>query len=78
MLVKLRLYQLTNLKKQFPNLDDEDLETIKEQPHSRRNSYNRTQNSDDYIDKNQIEVLYFNYKTYMNEVYKVKQTVNWR
>ena len=26
----------------------------------------------DNID-NQIEVLYFNYKTYMNEVYKVKQ-----
>ena len=71
---EVKIIPINELKKQFPNLDDEDLETIKEQPHSRRNSYNRTQNSDDYIDKNQIEVLYFNYKTYMNEVYKVKQT----
>ena len=71
---EVKVIPINELKKQFPNLDDEDLETIKEQPHSRRNSYNRTQNSDDYIDKNQIEVLYFNYKTYMNEVYKVKQT----
>ena len=26
------------------------------------------------IDKNQVQILYFNYKTYMNEVYKVKET----
>jgi hypothetical protein len=28
----------------------------------------------DEIDKNQIQILYFNYKTYMKEVYKVKET----
>ena len=26
------------------------------------------------IDKNQIRLLYFNYKTYMNEVYKLKES----
>ena len=26
------------------------------------------------IDDNKVQVLYFNYKTYMNEVYKVKET----
>ena len=26
------------------------------------------------VDNNKVQVLYFNYKTYMNEVYKVKET----
>ena len=38
-----------------------------------RNNYN-TRHSVDKEDNNTLQVLYFNYKTYMNEVYKVKQT----
>ena len=41
-------------------------------------SYNRSnynsRYSDDKEDNNTIQVLYFNYKTYMNEVYKIKET----
>ena len=63
-----------NLKKQFPELTDSDLEDIQQQGiyndgYSNRSSYERSS-----LDKNIVQVLYFNYKTYANEVYKVKET----
>jgi len=36
--------------------------------------YNRSLTAENAQDKNQVQVLYFNYKTYANEVYKVKET----
>jgi len=65
---------INELKKEFPNLTEEDLKNIQAQSiHSPGHAYNRYSSSS-YEDRNQIEVLYFNYKTYMNEVYKVKET----
>tara|TARA_R100000951_G_scaffold77523_1_gene65456 strand:+ start:1098 stop:3521 length:2424 start_codon:yes stop_codon:yes gene_type:complete len=65
---------INELKKEFPNLSDEDLKAIQSQG-IHQNSYSTSRyNSSNSDDKNQIQVLYFNYKTYMNEVYKVKQT----
>mgnify|MGYP000029341187 FL=1 len=65
---------INELKKEFPSLTDEDLKSIANQSiHSSGYSNNRY-DSAYYDDKNQIQVLYFNYKTYMNEVYKVKET----
>ena len=64
---------INELAKEFPNLTESDLEDIvKNKPHNRSNqnssiNYNKE-------DNNTIQVLYFNYKTYMNEVYKVKET----
>ena len=71
---EVKVIPVNELKKQFPELSTEDLEEIMQQPHSKKNGYNRTHLNDGYVDSNQIEVLYFNYKTYMNEVYKVKKT----
>ena len=63
---------VNELAKQFPHLTHEDLEDI-----VNNKSYNRSNySSRDYTDKedkNTIQVLYFNYKTYMNEVYKIKE-----
>ena len=61
------------LAKQFPHLTAEDLEEIK---NSSYNSYSNSNRSGSYnrTDNNQVKVLYFNYKTYMNEVYKIKET----
>ena len=64
---------MNELKKEFPDLSQEDLEEIMQQPHNNKNGYSRTHLNDNNVDTNQIEVLYFNYKTYMNEVYKVKK-----
>ena len=63
---------VNELKKQFPDLTNADLEDIITQPHQNTNGYSTANYND--IDNNQVEVLYFNYKTYMNEVYKIKQT----
>ena len=71
---EVKVLPINELKKEFPELTEEDLLEIMQQPHSKKNGYSRTHLNDGYVDRNQIEVLYFNYKTYMNEVYKIKET----
>ena len=61
------------LAKQFPHLTESDLEDIVKTKSINRNNYN-TRYSADKEDNNTVQVLYFNYKTYMNEVYKIKET----
>jgi len=62
---------INELVKQFPHLDQDQLEEIKNRNRGNSSSYN---NRDADADMNKVEVLYFNYKTYMNEVYKMKET----
>ena len=64
---------VNELAKQFPHLSESDLEDIMKNKNYNRNNYN-TRYSTDKEDNNTIQVLYFNYKTYMNEVYKIKET----
>jgi hypothetical protein len=66
---------INELKKEFPQLTDEELDKIKKEGthyHSGRAASTSTNRSD--YDSNTVQILYFNYKTYMNEVYKVKET----
>ncbi len=66
---------INELTKQFPHLTQEDLEEINKNSARDDGRYNtRTSGNSRYTDNNQVSVLYFNYKTYMNEVYKVKET----
>ena len=62
---------VNELAKQFPHLSESDLEDIMKNKSTNRSNYNSTHDKED---NNTIQVLYFNYKTYMNEVYKVKET----
>ena len=64
---------VNELAKQFPHLSESDLEDIMKNKSKNRNNYN-TRWSVEKEDNNTIQVLYFNYKTYMNEVYKVKES----
>ena len=64
---------INELAKQFPHLSESDLEDIMKNKSTNKNNYN-TRYSVDKEDNNTIQVLYFNYKTYMNEVYKIKET----
>ena len=64
---------VNELAKQFPHLSETDLEDIMKNKTFNRNN-NTTRFSSDKEDNNTVQVLYFNYKTYMNEVYKVKET----
>ena len=64
---------VNELAKQFPHLSESDLEDImKNKTFNKNNSSTRYSSGNE--DNNIIQVLYFNYKTYMNEVYKVKET----
>jgi len=64
---------INELAKQFPHLTESDLEDVMKNKSYNRNNYN-TRHSSKKEDNNTIQVLYFNYKTYMNEVYKIKET----
>jgi len=64
---------VNELAKQFPHLSESDLEDIMKNKNYNRNNSN-TRYSKKEEDNNTIQVLYFNYKTYMNEVYKIKET----
>jgi len=64
---------VNELAKQFPHLNEADLEDIMKNKSNSRSNYN-SRHTYQKEDNNTIQVLYFNYKTYMNEVYKVKET----
>jgi len=60
---------IPELKKEFPNISNKELERIQKMPGNRQ-----------YItgwggyDENTVQVLYFDYKTYNDQVFKIKQT----
>ncbi len=59
------------LKKQFPQITDEEIERYRGYSNGYRKRTIVNKKGDD---SNTISVLYFEYKTYMSEVYKVKNT----
>jgi hypothetical protein len=62
---------LEELKKQFPYLSDYELEEIQKFPGDSNYTRNYYGQDDNY---NNVQVLYFEYKTYNNQVFKIKQT----
>jgi len=63
---------INELVKQFPYLDQDKLEKIaKSSTGTYANYYGHKTNQES--DNNKVDVLYFNYKTYMSEVYKIKK-----
>ena len=69
-----KVIPINELMKEFPHLSQEDLEEIASTATQNLGEYNRGTNSNNDYDNNQVTILYFNYKTYMNQVYKVKET----
>ena len=64
---------VNELAKEFPFLEQEDLEDIIKNKNFYQSNYDQGSAQYKEIDNNKVQVLYFNYKTYMNEVYKVKE-----
>ena len=66
---EIKAITIPELKKEFPNISNEELERIQKMPGNRQ-----------YItgwggyDENTVQVMYFDYKTYHNQVFKIKQT----
>jgi len=71
---EIKTIPINELIKQFPHLTTEDLEEI--QKSSGISKRNNKRYREGEVDKNKIDVLYFNYKTYMNEVYKLKESAS--
>jgi len=63
---------MAELKKQFPMLTHEELKEISKYP---GNSNYRNDAEGRYFD-DKIQVIYFEYKTYTNQVFKIKETPN--
>jgi hypothetical protein len=61
---------LAELKKQFPNLTPSQVEEIQKYP----GNQNYTRNWSGRYDDQTVQVLYFEYKTYTNQVFKIKET----
>ena len=72
---EVKVIPINELVKQFPDLDQQELEEIAGQSFRKAGYYNSHHDHDE-IDKNQVQILYFNYKTYSKEVYKVKDTAS--
>ena len=70
---EVKMIPINELVKQFPDLTTSELDDIAKNKSHNKNNYN-TGHTSSVDDNNKIQVLYFNYKTYMNEVYKIKQT----
>ena len=68
---EVKAVSIPELKKQFPHISEEELYKIQQAPGNRQ-----------YItgwgnyDENTVQVLYFEYKTYMNQVFKIKYSDN--
>ena len=60
---------IAELKKQFPDIPEEELLKIQKMPGNSQ----YLQNWGNY-DGNTVQVMYFEYKTYMNQVFKIKKT----
>ena len=72
---EIKTIPVNELLKQFPFLTAEELEDIvKNKNYNNANNYDQGTTHYREVDNNKVHVLYFNYKTYMNEVYKVKET----
>ena len=70
---EVRRVSVVDLKKQYPELTDDDIKEI-EGTGSNALLYNRSFAYSDAEDTNHVYVLYFEYKTYQNQVYKIKET----
>jgi len=69
---EIRKVSIIELKKQFPQLSNQDIEDIQNKG---GNKISRKAYSDSLDqDKNYVQILYFEYKTFENQVYKIKQT----
>ena len=61
---------INELAREFDTLTESDIEDIYSKS-SRRDIRGRSPKE---MDKNKVQVLYFNYRTHMNDVYKIKET----
>jgi|TARA_R100001460_G_scaffold30037_1_gene59408 hypothetical protein len=72
---EVKYISINELIKEFPQLTMEELKELTEKSYSvNRGNYNKPYSTREQKDKNKVQILYFNYKTFNTEVYKIKNT----
>ena len=71
---EIRKVSLVDLKKQYPNLSDDDIKRYIEGQGTNVKLYNKSYAAADPEDNAYVYVLYFEYKTFKDDVYKIKET----
>ena len=69
---EIKTINVNELQKQFPHLGQEDLKEITQQGVQAAQQFNSMSDSQNEVDSNSVQLLYFEYKTVVEEVYKVK------
>ena len=71
---EIRRVSVVDLKKQYPELTDEDIKKHIENQGSSTKLYNKAYQTADSEDNAYAYILYFEYKTYKDQVHKIKET----
>jgi len=72
---EIKKISIVELKKQYPDLTDDEIATIEKNGYgSGHLLYNKSYGAIDGDDEGFVYVLYFEYKTYKNQTYKIKET----
>ena len=69
---EIKTVHVNELVRQYPSLTPQDIKKIQQQGTSQTQYYNRTASRTNDDDNNTVQLLYFEYKTILNEVYKAK------
>ncbi len=72
---EVRRVPIIEVKKQFPELTNEDIKELEGYGSGNSKLYNKSYTAESQ-DRNYVYVLYFEYKTFENQVYKIKQTAS--
>ena len=72
---EIKTIKVNQLKKEFPELTNEVMKDISNKSTS-WSTYNMNYSNEESKDNNVVSVLYFNWKTWENNVYKIKETVS--
>jgi hypothetical protein len=71
---EIRKVSVVDLKKQYPELTAEDIRRDVEGQGTNAKLYNKSYAGNDSEDNSHVYVLYFEYKTYKDQVHKIKET----
>ena len=71
---EIRKVSLVDLKKQYPNLTEEDIKKYVDGQGTNVKRYNKSYATTDLEDNAYVHVLYYEYKTYKDQVHKIKET----
>jgi hypothetical protein len=66
---EIKSISISELKRIFPHITDEGLKKIQSSPRNSRNN-----SGVGLLDNNTVQILFFEYKTYMDQVFKIKMT----